>query len=191
MAQRASLRDQTSLTVEKRRSNRTVYVLRSGSRAACTVTPVSRADGSKRGGQGLPGPRGRKTTGEPARSNRRRMKGFPRRRGPTLSFGAAAARAPSKSSLKGGHPEENVGRLVRARRHRSDRGSGLCAPTPAAFALRPYTGWNGHEVGVPQFLITSRAAQVIRPEGTRMRPDRGTNWLTPPPAPRTGISSTG
>jgi hypothetical protein len=24
-----------------------------------------------------------------------------------------------------------------------------------------------------------------------MRPDRGTNWLTPPPAPRTGISSTG
>jgi len=34
MAQRASLRDQTSLTVEKRRSNRTVYILRSGVRAA-------------------------------------------------------------------------------------------------------------------------------------------------------------
>jgi hypothetical protein len=32
MAQRASLRDLTSLTVEKRRSNRTVYVLRSGVR---------------------------------------------------------------------------------------------------------------------------------------------------------------
>jgi len=34
MAQRASLRDQTSLAVEKRRSNRTVYILRSGARAA-------------------------------------------------------------------------------------------------------------------------------------------------------------
>jgi hypothetical protein len=34
MAQRASLRDQTPLSVEKRRSNRTVYVLRSCSRAA-------------------------------------------------------------------------------------------------------------------------------------------------------------
>jgi hypothetical protein len=34
MAQRASLQDQTSLTVEKRRSNRTVYVLRSEPRAA-------------------------------------------------------------------------------------------------------------------------------------------------------------
>jgi len=39
MAQRASLRDQTSLAVEKRRSNRTVYILRSGSRAAWTVSP--------------------------------------------------------------------------------------------------------------------------------------------------------
>jgi len=37
MAQRASLRDQTPLSVEKRRSNRTVYVLRSCSRAAWTV----------------------------------------------------------------------------------------------------------------------------------------------------------
>jgi hypothetical protein len=34
MAQRASLRDQTSLAVEKRRSNRTVYLLRKGARAA-------------------------------------------------------------------------------------------------------------------------------------------------------------
>jgi hypothetical protein len=34
MAQRASLRDQTSLAVEKRRSNRTVYILRNGVRAA-------------------------------------------------------------------------------------------------------------------------------------------------------------
>jgi len=34
MAQRASLRDQTSLAVEKGRSNRTVYVLRNGVRAA-------------------------------------------------------------------------------------------------------------------------------------------------------------
>jgi len=34
MAQRASLRDQTSLTIQKRRSNRTVYILRSESRAA-------------------------------------------------------------------------------------------------------------------------------------------------------------
>jgi hypothetical protein len=34
MAQRASLPDQTSLAVEKRRSNRTVYLLRSGARAA-------------------------------------------------------------------------------------------------------------------------------------------------------------
>jgi len=32
MAQRASLRDQTSLAIEKRRSNRTVYVLRHGAR---------------------------------------------------------------------------------------------------------------------------------------------------------------
>jgi hypothetical protein len=30
MAQRASLRDQTLLAIEKRRSNRTVYVLRGG-----------------------------------------------------------------------------------------------------------------------------------------------------------------
>jgi len=30
MAQRASLRDHTSLAVEKRRSNRTVYILRGG-----------------------------------------------------------------------------------------------------------------------------------------------------------------
>ena len=34
MAQRASLRDHTSLAVEKRRSNRTVYILRGRSRAA-------------------------------------------------------------------------------------------------------------------------------------------------------------
>jgi len=34
MAQRASLRDHTPLSVEKRRSNRTVYILRGGSRAA-------------------------------------------------------------------------------------------------------------------------------------------------------------
>jgi len=34
MAQRASLLDQTPLAVEKRRSNRTVYVLRHGARAA-------------------------------------------------------------------------------------------------------------------------------------------------------------
>jgi hypothetical protein len=34
MAQRASLRDQTSLAVEKRRSNRTVYILRNDVRAA-------------------------------------------------------------------------------------------------------------------------------------------------------------
>jgi hypothetical protein len=34
MAQRASLRDQTSLAVEKRRSNRTVYILRGGFRAS-------------------------------------------------------------------------------------------------------------------------------------------------------------
>jgi len=34
MAQRASLRDQTSLAVGKRRSNRTVYILRNGARAA-------------------------------------------------------------------------------------------------------------------------------------------------------------
>jgi hypothetical protein len=34
MAQRASLRDHTSLAVEKRRSNRTVYLLRGRSRAA-------------------------------------------------------------------------------------------------------------------------------------------------------------
>jgi len=34
MAQRASLRDQTSLAVENRRSNRTVYILRSKFRAA-------------------------------------------------------------------------------------------------------------------------------------------------------------
>jgi len=34
MAQRASLRDQSSLTIQKRRSNRTVYVLRHGVRAA-------------------------------------------------------------------------------------------------------------------------------------------------------------
>src|SRR5450759_2078050 len=34
MAQRASLRDHTSLAVEKRRSNRTVHILRSGARAA-------------------------------------------------------------------------------------------------------------------------------------------------------------
>jgi hypothetical protein len=31
MAQRASLRDHASLAVEKRRSNRTVYILRGGS----------------------------------------------------------------------------------------------------------------------------------------------------------------
>jgi hypothetical protein len=34
MAQRASLLDQTPLTIQKRRSNRTVYILRSRSRAA-------------------------------------------------------------------------------------------------------------------------------------------------------------
>jgi len=34
MAQRASLQDQTPLGVEKRRSNRTVYILRDWSRAA-------------------------------------------------------------------------------------------------------------------------------------------------------------
>jgi len=34
MAQRASLRDQASLVIDKRRSNRTVYILRSGARAA-------------------------------------------------------------------------------------------------------------------------------------------------------------
>jgi hypothetical protein len=34
MAQSAVVRDQTSLAVEKRRSNRTVYILRSGARAA-------------------------------------------------------------------------------------------------------------------------------------------------------------
>jgi hypothetical protein len=34
MAQRASLRDHTLLGVEERRSNRTVYVLLGGSRAA-------------------------------------------------------------------------------------------------------------------------------------------------------------
>jgi hypothetical protein len=33
MAQHATLRDQASLAVEKRRSNRTVYILRSGVRA--------------------------------------------------------------------------------------------------------------------------------------------------------------
>ena len=34
MAQRASLRDRTPLAIEKRRSNRTVYILRNGVRAA-------------------------------------------------------------------------------------------------------------------------------------------------------------
>jgi hypothetical protein len=34
MAQRASLRDQTSLAIEKRRSNRTVYIVRGGVQAA-------------------------------------------------------------------------------------------------------------------------------------------------------------
>ena len=34
MAQHASLRDQSSLTIQKRRSNRTVYILRSGARGS-------------------------------------------------------------------------------------------------------------------------------------------------------------
>jgi hypothetical protein len=51
--------------------------------------------------------------------------------------GAASAGTGSTSSLKGGHPGGNVGRRVRARRHRSDRGSGLRAPTPAAIPIAP------------------------------------------------------
>ena len=35
-------------------------------------------------------------------------------------------------------PEGNPGRRVRSRRHRSDRDTGLCAPTPPQFPLRPY-----------------------------------------------------
>jgi hypothetical protein len=48
MAQRASLRDQTPLAVEKRRSNRTVYLLRSGARAAWEPAqiPGSMAEGA-------------------------------------------------------------------------------------------------------------------------------------------------
>jgi hypothetical protein len=38
---------------------------------------------------------------------------------------------------EGRSPGENVGRRVRARRHRSDRGSGLRAPTPAAIPIAP------------------------------------------------------
>jgi hypothetical protein len=50
MAQRASLRDHTSLAVEKRRSNRTVYILRKGVRAAQEGPRPPRVDGSERGG---------------------------------------------------------------------------------------------------------------------------------------------
>jgi hypothetical protein len=45
--------------------------------------------------------------------------------------------APSKSSLRGRSPGGSVGRRVRARRHRSDRRPGLCAPTPAAIPIAP------------------------------------------------------
>jgi transposase InsO family protein len=51
--------------------------------------------------------------------------------------GAAAAGSGSKSSLKEGHPSENVGRRVPARRHRGGRGAGLCAPAPAAIPIAP------------------------------------------------------
>src|ERR1039458_1910048 len=51
--------------------------------------------------------------------------------------GAVVAATASKSSLRGPSPEGNVGRRVRARRHRSDRRCGLCAPTAAAIPIAP------------------------------------------------------
>jgi len=66
MAQRASLRDQTPLSVEKRRSNRTVYILRGGSRAAWKRSGAGFCD-SERRGPGLPGPGCQTAAGEPAR----------------------------------------------------------------------------------------------------------------------------
>jgi len=51
--------------------------------------------------------------------------------------GAVVAATGSKSSLRGRSPGGNVGRRVRARRHRSDRRSGLCATTPAAIPIAP------------------------------------------------------
>jgi hypothetical protein len=51
--------------------------------------------------------------------------------------GTAAARVGSKSCLRGRTPGENVGRCVRARRHRSGRRAGLCAPTPTAIPIAP------------------------------------------------------
>ena len=50
---------------------------------------------------------------------------------------AAAASARSKSCLKGCYLGEEVGRRVRARRHRRRRGAGLCAPTPTAIPIAP------------------------------------------------------
>jgi hypothetical protein len=58
----------------------------------------------------------------------KRYRRVPRRRAHAVGLG-------SKSSLKEGQPGENAGRRVCAWRHRSGRGAGRCAPTPAAIPI--------------------------------------------------------
>jgi hypothetical protein len=102
------------------------------------LRPLPSASGSWRGDTGR-GPLrmdASASLGDPASSRQtgRRPDGFTvSRRVPRCR--AAAAATGSKSSLKEGHPGENVGRRVRARKHRSGRGAGPCAPAPAAIPI--------------------------------------------------------
>src|ERR1017187_3251634 len=56
---------------------------------------------------------------------------------PILPSGTPAARAGSKSSLKGGHPEGNIGQRVRIRTCGGGGVAGLCAPTPPSIPISP------------------------------------------------------
>ena len=105
---------------------------------------------------------------DPASSRQagRRPDGFtvPRR---VPRCGTATASSGSKSSLKEGHPEENVGRRVRSRRHRNRRGAGLC---------RDQSRRSGYEAtglcarGRPQSTFRPatyyRRVSLTRPKGT-------------------------
>src|ERR1035437_7177826 len=109
------------------------FVVSAGLTAPSTSSGVvleqlrGRVVGSGRSGPGLPGAGDRETAGEPPRANRPGISHFSRPN-PILPSGADVASAGSISSLKEGHPAENVGRPVRTPRHRAGRGSGLCAP---------------------------------------------------------------
>jgi hypothetical protein len=106
-----------------------------GSRNRPLFPKGPRVDVSERGGPRLPSTRDWTAAGEPARLNRRGMRSSPQ---PTPHcFWSGYRRFSFQEQPEGRSPGGNVGRRVRAQRHRSDRGSGLRAPTPAAIPIAP------------------------------------------------------